>query len=135
MRAANPCETRLGDAHRYLTALKRILTDIIKVRYNVRYYARCHMKRVRVNEDIRPMSEFRTGIASFLKQIHDTKRPMIITQHGKGVAVLLDAGEYEAMQERIELLQDIQTSIGQIEAGQGVDNDQAKRTVLNRIRK
>jgi PHD/YefM family antitoxin component YafN of YafNO toxin-antitoxin module len=60
---------------------------------------------------------------------------MIITQHGKGVAVLLDAGEYEAMQERIELLQDIQISIGQIEAGQGVDNDRAKRTVLNRIRK
>jgi antitoxin YefM len=98
-------------------------------------YARCHMKRVRVNEDIRPMSEFRIGIASFLKQIHDTKRPLIITQHGKGVAVLLDAGEYEAMLERIELLQDIQTSIGQIEAGQGVDNDRAKQTVLNRIRK
>ncbi|MCX5805813.1 MAG: type II toxin-antitoxin system Phd/YefM family antitoxin [Proteobacteria bacterium] len=93
------------------------------------------MKRVRVNEDIRPMSEFRTSIASFLKQVHDTKRPMIITQHGKGVAVLLDAGEYEAMQERIELLQDIQISIGQIETDQGVDHDQAKRTVLDRIRK
>jgi antitoxin YefM len=93
------------------------------------------MKRVRVNEDIRPMSEFRTGIASFLKQIHNTKRPLIITQHGKGVAVLLDAGEYEAMQERIEVLQDIQTSVGQIETGQGVDHDRAKRTVLNQVRK
>ena len=93
------------------------------------------MKRPRINEDIRPMSEFRTGIASFLKQINDTKRPLVITQHGKGVAVLLDAGEYEAMQERIELLQDIQTSIGQIEAGQGVDHDRAKKTVLRRIKK
>jgi len=93
------------------------------------------MKRVRVNEDIRPMSEFRTSIASFLKQIHDTKRPLIITQHGKGVAVLLDAGEYEAMQERIELLQDIQTSIGQIEASQGIDHDHAKAAVLKQIRK
>lgn len=93
------------------------------------------MKRLRVNEDIRPMSEFRTGIASFLKQIHDTKRPLIITQHGKGVAVLLDAGEYEAMQERIELLQDIQTSISQIEGGQGIEHDEAKATVLKGIRK
>jgi prevent-host-death family protein len=91
------------------------------------------MRRVKVNEDIRPMSEFRTGIASFLKQIHDTKRPLIITQHGKGVAVLLDAGEYEAMQEKIELLQDIQTSISQIEGGQGVDHKQARATVLKRI--
>jgi antitoxin YefM len=92
------------------------------------------MKRPRINEDIRPMSEFRKGIASFLKQIHDTKRPLIITQHGKGVAVLMDAGEYEAMQERIEVLQDIQISISQIEAGQGVDHDHAKRTVLRRVR-
>ena len=93
------------------------------------------MKRLRVNEDIRPMSEFRTGIASFLKQIHHTKRPLIITQHGKGVAVLIDAGEYEAMQERIELLQDIQISIGQIETGQGIDHVHAKATVLKRIKK
>ncbi len=93
------------------------------------------MRRLRVDEDIRPMSEFRTGIASFLKQIHDTKRPLIITQHGKGVAVLLDAGEYEAMQEKIELLQDIQTSINQVEAGQAVEHDQAKATVLKRIRR
>ena len=93
------------------------------------------MKRLRVNEDIRPMSEFRTGIASFLKQIHDTKRPLVITQHGKGVAVLLDAGEYEAMQEKIELLQDIQTSINQIENGKAIEHDQAKATALKRIGK
>ena len=93
------------------------------------------MKRLRVDEDIRPMSEFRTGIASFLRQIRDTKRPLIITQHGKGVAVLLDAGEYEAMQDKIELLQDIRVSRGQIESGHGVDHDHAKKTVLKRIRK
>lgn len=93
------------------------------------------MKRLKINEDIRPMSEFRTGIASFLKKIHDTKRPLIITQHGKGVAVLLDAGEYEAMQEKIELLQDIQTSINQIEGGHGVEHNDAEATVLKRIGK
>jgi prevent-host-death family protein len=91
------------------------------------------MKRLKVNEDIRPMSEFRTGIASFLKQIHETRRPLIITKHGKGVAVLLDAGEYEAMQEKIELLQDIQTSISQIEGGQAVEHEQAKMTVGKQI--
>ncbi len=93
------------------------------------------MKRSRVNEDIRPMSEVRTGIASFLKQIHDTKRPLIITQHGKGVAVLLDAGEYEAMQEKIEMLQDVQTSIAQMEAGQGIEHEDAKANVMKRIGK
>jgi len=81
------------------------------------------------------MSEFRTGIASFLKQIHDTKRPLIITQHGKGVAVLLDANEYEAMQEKLELLQDIQISISQVEGGLGIEHREAKANVLKRIKK
>jgi prevent-host-death family protein len=93
------------------------------------------MQRLKVDQDIRPMSEFRTGIASFLKQVHDTKRPMIITQHGKGVAVLLDVSEYEAMQERIELLQDVQTSISQLGNGGGIENNDAKALVLKRVGK
>jgi prevent-host-death family protein len=79
------------------------------------------------------MTEFRTGIASFLKQVHDTKRPLIITQHGKGVAVLLDVNEYEVMQEKIELLQDIQMSISQLENGEGIENSNAKAKVMKRV--
>jgi len=79
------------------------------------------------------MSEFRSGVASFVKQVHDTKRPLIITQHGKGVGVLLDVGEFEAMQEKIELLEDIQTSISQLEAGNGVSHSDARLEVLHRL--
>ena len=45
------------------------------------------MQRIKIDEDIRSLSEFRTGIANFIKQVHETKRPLVITQHGKGVAV------------------------------------------------
>ncbi len=91
------------------------------------------MKRLKIDEDIKPLSDLRTGIASFIKQIHNTKRPLIITQHGKGVAVLLDVSEYEAMQEKIELLTDVQNSLSQLEKGQGVAHEDAKEKVLKRI--
>ena len=91
------------------------------------------MRRMIIEQDIRPMSEFRSGVASFVKQVHDTKRPLIITQHGKGVGVLLDVGEFEAMQEKIELLEDIQTSISQFEAGNGVNHKDARQEVLQRL--
>ena len=91
------------------------------------------MPRLRIDQDIRSMSEFRTGIASFLKQVHDTKRPLIITQHGKGAAVLLDVGEYEAMQRKIELLKDIQISVSQIENGEGIEHQKAKEMILKRV--
>ena len=91
------------------------------------------MQRLKIDQDIRSMSEFRTGIASFLKQVHDTKRPMVITQHGKSAAVLLDVGEYEAMQEKLELLQDVQVAVNQIENGEGITHQEAKSMVLKRV--
>ena len=93
------------------------------------------MQRLKIDQDIRPLSEVRTGIAKFIKQVHDTKRPVIITQHGKGVAVLLDAHEYEAMQEKIELMTDIQKSLSQLEKGAGISHAAAKQKVLKRVRK
>ena len=93
------------------------------------------MQRLNIDQDIRPLSEVRTGIATFIKQVHNTKRPVIITQHGKGVAVLLDAHEYENMQDKIELLTDIQTSLNQLEEGAGISHKDAKEKVLKRILK
>jgi len=81
------------------------------------------------------MSEFRSGVASFIKQVHETKRPLVITQHGKGVGVLLDVAEYEAMRDKIELLEDIQTSITQWNEGKGINHEDAKNMVLSRLEK
>ena len=93
------------------------------------------MQRLKIDQDIRPLSEVRTGIANSIKQVHDTKRPVIITQHGKSVAVLLDVYEYEAIQEKLELLTDVQTSLNQLANGQGVAHENAKEKVLKRVQK
>jgi len=92
------------------------------------------MRNFIIDQDIRPMSEFRSGIASFFKQVDETRRPLVITQHGKGVGVLLSVAEYQAMQEKIELLEDIQTSISQLAEGKGLDHEKAKRLVLDSLR-
>ena len=42
--------------------------------------------------------------------------------------------EFEAMQEKIELLTDIHTAVNQLAAGEGIDQDEAKANVLKRIR-
>ena len=93
------------------------------------------MQKINIDQDIRSLSEVRNGMANFIKQVHDTKRPVIITQHGKGVAVLLSANEFEAMQEKIELLSDIQTSLNQLEKGAGISHKDAKEKLLKRVPK
>ena len=91
------------------------------------------MQRLRINEDIRPLSEVRTGMANFIKQVQETRRPLVITQHGKGVAVLVDAHEFEAMQEKMDLLMDVQISLQQIDNGLGLEQAEALHHVLQRV--
>jgi len=91
------------------------------------------MTRVRVDEDIRPLSEFRAGVAKFVKQIHETRRPMILTQRGRGVAVLVDVHEYEKMQERLELLEEVYRAEEQIANGDGVSHKDAKQRILSKL--
>lgn len=93
------------------------------------------MNRIRFDQDIRPLSEFRSGVASFIKQINETRRPLVITQRGKGVAVVLDVEEYEAMQEKIELLEEMRTAEAQLTSGMGISNENARASVLERIKK
>jgi prevent-host-death family protein len=91
------------------------------------------MSKVRLDEDIRPLSEFRAEVASFVKHIHETRRPMVLTQRGRGVAVLMDVHEFESMQERLEILEDIYRAEEQLAAGGGVPQDEARARVLKGI--
>lgn len=91
------------------------------------------MSRVRVDEDILPLSEFRAGVATFVKQIHETRRTMVLTQRGRGVVVLVGVQEYERMQERLELLEQIYKAEEQIASGEGISHENAKSRVLGRL--
>ncbi|ELA7195872.1 type II toxin-antitoxin system Phd/YefM family antitoxin [Vibrio parahaemolyticus] len=93
------------------------------------------MSRIHFDQDIQPLSEFRAGVASYIKQINETRRPLVITQRGKGVAVVLDVAEYEAMQEKIELLEEMRTAEAQLASGLGVSSADARAQVLGRIKK
>jgi prevent-host-death family protein len=88
------------------------------------------MSNVRVDQDIRPLSEFRAGVATFVKQVHETRRPMVLTQRGRGVAVLMDVHEFELMQERLEILQDLYRAEEQLAAGEGVPHEEARARAL-----
>lgn len=91
------------------------------------------MKRINLDQDIQPLSEFRAGVSKFLHQVNESKRPLVITQRGKGVAVLIDVVEFELMQQKLELLEDIQLAEAQIENGQGIPHEEAKAKILKSL--
>lgn len=92
------------------------------------------MSRIQLDQDIKPLSEFRSSVTAFLKQVRETKRPLLITQHGKGSAVLMDVSEYEALQARLELLEDIHAAETQLANSEGIEHEDAKAQILNKLK-
>jgi len=64
------------------------------------------MPRLCPSEDVRPVTEFRAHASAFLQQVRDTKRAVILTQHGRSAAVLLDVLVYEDLLGELTLLRE-----------------------------
>ncbi len=75
------------------------------------------MKKLKPSRDIQPVTEFRANAAQFIEQVQFTGEPVILTQHGKSAAVLLDVASYETMVEELALLRDVHTAEEQVAAG------------------
>ena len=70
-----------------------------------------------ITEDIRSITDLKRNTNSVLEQIHQTKRPVILTVNGKAEAVLLDAKEYEKITNAFNLLKLLVSAEEDISAG------------------
>ena len=93
------------------------------------------MSRIRPSTDVRPVTEFRANASAFLDQVQSTKRPVVLTQHGRSAAVLLDVGVYEDLLDEVALLRDVRTAEGQIEAGKVAPHSVVARRLKARLLK
>ena len=91
------------------------------------------MTRLVLDEDVKPLSEFRAHVTSCISQVRKTKRPVVITHHGKSAAVLLGVSEYEVLMQRMEVLEDIRLAETQLAQGQGVPHAIALKRTLARV--
>ena len=90
-------------------------------------------RKVRLDTDIKPVSEFRANAAELIEQVRTTGRPLVLTQRGHSAAVVLDVTDYQQMVDEAELLRDVRMAVEQIEAGKGVSNRTAKGELRRRF--
>jgi len=83
------------------------------------------MSRVRLSEDLTPISDFRIRSAELVAKVRKTKRPIVLTQRGRSAAVLEDIHEYERRTERLELLEAIIVGLRAAERGEVVSHAKA----------
>jgi prevent-host-death family protein len=69
------------------------------------------------------ISDLRQDAAKVLKQVRDSREPLVITQRGHAAAVVLSVESYEASERDKELLRLLVRGEREIEAGGGHDLD------------
>ena len=61
-----------------------------------------------------------------LAELHDTKEPVLITEHGKPSAYLIDVDDYAFMQNRLAILEGIARGERALAGGEVISHQDAK---------
>lgn len=93
------------------------------------------MQKISLEQDIKSLSEFRANAASFIEQIHKTGRPIVLTQNGRGAAVVVGVAEYDALIEKLELLEELNIAERQMNEGKVIENEEARKQILEQLKK
>lgn len=73
--------------------------------------------KTRFSEDVRPITELKSGASGIVNHACRTKRPVLLTRRGRGVAVLLDLEEYERLADRGAFVEAIEEGARAVAAG------------------
>ena len=81
------------------------------------------VQRLKPTRAIQPVSELRANAAKFIEQVRETKEPIVLTQHGRGAAVLVDIDSYEDLVEELTIRRGIERSLADEKAGRVVASE------------
>lgn len=83
--------------------------------------------RLKVSEDLVPITELRQNSARIVSRLQRSRRPIVITQRGRSAAILESVEEYERRLDRLELLEKVARGLRAAQKGRLIDDRQAMR--------
>lgn len=81
------------------------------------------MSQIQLDQDIRSLSDFRANAASYLERVKTKRRPLVLTQHGKSSAVIIDVEDYQKLLDKIQLLEELSTARKELDNGEGISQE------------
>ena len=84
---------------------------------------------VRFSEDVVPLGDMKVNPGRVVRRIDATGRPVLLTSHGRGVAVVQALGEFEAAQEERDFMRAVVAGLADVEAGRVMSLDDAMRSL------
>ncbi len=87
-----------------------------------------------IQNDIKSVSYLKSRAADILKQINDTRRPVIITQNGEPRAVLQDPESFENMRNAIGILKLLSQGEDDLKSGKCRIQDEVFATIESKLK-
>ena len=84
--------------------------------------------------NLQPVTEVKRRATELIKELQETKQPMLITQHGRAAAVMMDVESYDAMQRRMEILMALSEGRRELAEGRGIPHEQVMAEMRKRFR-
>ncbi len=85
------------------------------------------MQATRFTEDVRPITDLKQRAAEIVDHARKSRRPVLLTRRGRGVAVLIDVEEYEALNDRAAFIEAVAVGAEAARAGDLHSNDEAMK--------
>ena len=84
-------------------------------------------RAVRFSEDVVPLGDLKVNPGKVVRHADETGRPVLLTSHGRGVAVVQGLSEFESAQEEREFMRAVVSGLADLEEGRELSLDDAKR--------
>lgn len=82
--------------------------------------------RVKFSQDIVPLTELKTNPSRIVKHATESRRPVLVTSRGRGVAVVQSVAEYEAADDERAFMRAVVNGLSDLEEGREVSLKEAK---------
>ncbi len=85
------------------------------------------MKDLLVSEDIIPIGEFKKQASSLFRRVKDSQRPILITQNGSPVSVIISPEEYDEIRERARFIAAVEAGLADADAGRVLSSEEVDK--------
>ncbi len=79
------------------------------------------------SEDIVPLSDLKVNPGKVVKHTSESHRPILLTSHGRGIAVVQSLGDYEKAEEERSFMRAVTEGIMDLEKGREVSLDDVRK--------
>ncbi len=83
--------------------------------------------QIKFSEDVIPLSDLKVNPGKIVNRAKDTRRPILLTSRGRGIAVVQGLDEYEKNEEEREFMKAVAQGLMDIRDGNELELDEVKK--------